>query len=75
MAASATRNYGHLSVTNYRRICTDHDFMSQQSGRTRLKHYQALEHFFYDVLWGINELFHNQTNVRRCAAALIYGSI
>jgi hypothetical protein len=61
MAASSAAEYGNLLVTNLLRICTDHDFMSYQADRPRLKYHQPLEHFFDDVFRAINELFHDKT--------------
>ncbi|MBB5340864.1 hypothetical protein [Tunturiibacter gelidoferens] len=65
MAASSAREYSNLLVTGSFRICSDHNLVPQQTGRTWVKRGQALHHFFHDIFGTVDELFHDKANVQR----------
>jgi hypothetical protein len=72
MATASARKYRDLLVTASLRICADHDFVSEQTGRARVEHGQTLHHFFHDIFGTVNELFHDKANVQRRVAVPIF---
>ena len=71
MPAASTSDYRYLLDMGLLRICTDHDFVSQQTIRAWVKHGQALHHFFHGIFGTVNELFHDKANVQRRVAGYL----
>jgi hypothetical protein len=69
MAAATAREYGNLLIADALRICADEGFVSWQADGAGVQRGETLQHFFDNVFWTINKLFHDAANVQRLPEA------